>query len=330
MKAISFNPKTDQFHVSELPTPSFGETDVLVKVDACGLNPVDAKIGLWKSMVPEMDNTWVPGLDVSGHIVEVGSKVKKWKVNDQVLCHGDMFRPHGGFGEFSVQDANSLIAHPNLESDVAAALPCAGWTAWRALNDKLQAYDHKSILIAGGAGGVGGFAIQIASHFNMEKVITTCSPTNFDYVMSLGATHAIDYKTDDVVARVLEITNQEGVSVGLDAVGPNNDIPVANSLGYEGQMVELVDTVRPLEYQDAFMKGLSFHQLSLGSGHRNGVAAMETLVSAGKSFCSLVEQEKIKAPPIKIISLEQLPNASEEMLKQRTVGKIVLSFNVES
>ena len=324
MKALTFDPKTDQFRISELPVPGISDTDVLVRVDACSLNPVDAKIGLWKPMVPNMDNTWVPGLDVSGYIVEICKKVEKWNIGDRVLCHGDMFRPNGGFAEFTIQDSAILIPHPDLQPEVAAATPCAGWTAWRALNDKLRAYKHNSILITGGSGGVGGFATQIASYLNLEKIIVTCSAANHQYVRELGATHVIDYKAEDVVGRVLDITEQQGVSIGLDTVGPNNDILVANSLKFEGQMVELVDTVRPLKYRDAFMKGLSFHQLSLGAGHRHGISAKVALTSAGHAFSSLVEQGKIKVPVLKTITLDQVGDGLNDMLKLRTVGKIVM------
>ena len=161
---------------------------------------------------------------------------------------------------------------------------------------------------------------------NIQTIIVTCSAANHKYVTDLGATHVIDYKSEDVVARVLDITDQKGVSVGLDTVGPDNDIFVANSLKFEGQMVELVDTVRPIEYQDAFMKGLGFHQLSLGAGHRHGISSKTTLVSAGQSFSSLVEQGKVKVPALKTVSLVEVGKALESMLKQRTVGKIVMKF----
>lgn len=326
MKALTFSPKTDQFFLSELPVPHIDNTDVLIKVDACGLNPVDAKIGLWKPMVPNMNDSWVPGLDVSGHIVEKGPRVEKWRIGDQVLCHGDMFRPHGGFAEYTVQDSGTLIPHPDLSVELAAATPCAGWTAWRALNDKLRIHEHRSIFIAGGSGGVGGFAIQIAAYFNVEKIIATCSAENSMYVTSLGATHVIDYRKEDVVSRVLDITHQEGVAVGLDTVGPDNDILVANSLAFEGQMVELVDTIRPLEYQDAFMKGLSFHQLSLGAGHRSGTSAKAALTLAGTKFSELLEQGVIDVPKLKTVDLNQVGDSLQGMLKQRTVGKIVMKM----
>lgn len=326
MRALTFSPETDQFTTADLPTPTLGKSDALIKVDACGLNPVDAKIRIWKSKLPHMDSSWVGGLDVSGHIVALGTEVKQWKIGERVLCHGNMFRPHGGFAEFTVQEAAMLIPHPDLSAEIAAATPCAGWTAWRALHDKLRIAERDSILIAGGSGGVGGFAIQIAAAAKVQTIITTCSAANRDYVTKLGATHIIDYTTEDVVARVAEITQQRGVAVGLDTVGPESDIVVANSLAFEGQMVELVAPTRPADYNDACMKGLSFHQLSLGAGHRHGAAAQAALLAAGTAFSSLLEAGKIGVPVLKSISLEQAAEELPNMLAKRTVGKIVLSF----
>ena len=326
MRAITFDPETDLFKVSDLPIPTLAATDVLIKVEACGLNPVDAKIIFWKVKAAQMDDSWVPGLDVSGYVVGLGSKVTNWKVGDRVLCHGNMFRPNGGFAEFSVQGEEALIPHPNLSAEVAAATPCAGWTAWRALVDKLGAGKNDSILIAGGSGGVGGFAIQIASHLNLKQIIVTCSSVNHQYAISLGATHVIDYKREDVVARVLEITDQKGVSLGLDTVGGDNDILVANSLRFEGQMVEIVRATRPAEYQDACLKGLSFHQLSLGAGHRFGRDSRAVLTAAGRAFSSLLEQGEINVPVLKTISFDEVGAALNEIRNQRTVGKIVLKL----
>jgi len=270
MKALTFNPATDSFLVREIPVPKIGAHDVLVKVEACGLNPVNAKISLWKTMVPAMSEFWTPGLDVSGRIVALGDAVRGWKVGDRVFYHGDMFRPHGGFAEYAVQDAAVLIAQSHLSATRAAATPCAGWTAWRALNDKLRVTPADSILIIGGAGGVGGFAIQTAKLLGLKTIIATCSAKNSSYVRQLGATHVINYQEEDVVGRVLAITEGLGVSTGLDAVGPDNDILVANALAFEGRMVELVSVVRPERYQDAFMKGLTFHQLNLGPATGTG------------------------------------------------------------
>ncbi|WP_415911368.1 alcohol dehydrogenase catalytic domain-containing protein [Neptuniibacter sp. QD37_11] len=326
MKALTFDKNSDSFIYKDIPVPRPSDGEILIKVSACGLNPVDAKIRLWKSMIPASAEHWVPGLDIAGEIVEVGDAVNDFSVGDKVLCHGEMLKPHGGFTEYSVQSASTVIKHPDLEAIQAAAIPCAGWTAWRALVDKLDLTHQDSLFIAGGAGGVGSYAIQIANHIGAKQIITTASAPNHDYLYNLGATHVVDYKNSDVIEEVMQITHGLGVSKGLDAVGGDNDILVANLLKFEGEMVELVRTLRPEQYQDAFIKGLSFHQLSLGSGHRNGEAAKQKMICAGLSFTELVASGAITLPSIQKVEFDDVAAHLDQMLQQRTVGKLVMAF----
>ncbi|WP_371372321.1 zinc-binding dehydrogenase [Thalassotalea aquiviva] len=327
MKALSFDPSTDTFDLIDKPIPEPSDYDVLLQVNACGLNPVDVKITQWKSLVPNMHAQWVPGLDVSGTVIAKGRYVTQWQIGDNVLTHGDMLKEHGGFAQYSVQDARSCIVHPNVDSAVAAATPCAGWTAWRALVDKLRCRKGQSVFIAGGSGGVGSFAVQIAAYFQLKPIIASCSKGNFDFVKSLGADHIIDYQQQDELDQIRDLTNGQGVNLGVDTVGIPTDQMVANALGYEGKMVELVDVVRPDKYQDVFLKGLSFHQLSLGSGHRNGEDALADLVLAGEEFSALLEQGKLRVPKLAKVGFTDLKEALLSIAKQRTVGKVVLSIN---
>ncbi|GEM79220.1 zinc-binding dehydrogenase [Vibrio superstes] len=327
MKALTYNASRDQFILKLLSMPQI-ETgwDVVVKVDAVALNPVDAKVHLWKGMVENMNDDFVGGLDVAGEIVEVGDKVIEWSVGDRVLYHGNMRRTQGGFAEYAVQDSRTLIEHPDTDSAVAAATPCAGWTAWCALVDKLDIAKRDSIFIAGGSGGVGSFAIQLAKHYKVPTIITTCSAKNHAFVEELGATHCIDYLESDVVAKVDEIMQGKGVEVALDCVGGDNDILCSKVLGYQGQMVELVQVVRPEAYENAFLRGLSFHQLSLGSGHVNHRRGRNAIVSAGNAFNLLLEQGEITIPQLQIISLDEAGDALTKIREQRTVGKVVVTF----
>ena len=325
MRALAYDPGENRFTVEVQPIPAPGEHDVLVRVLACGLNPVDAKIHHWKTVAPGMNPHWVTGLDVSGEIVALGAKVEGWRAGDRVLYHGDMFRPHGGFAEFALHDSRTLSRHSRVTPAVAAATPCAGWTAWRALVDKLRLTAGDSLFIAGGAGGVGGFALQIARHLGLETVIATCSAANADYVTGLGATHVIDYGSEDVRQTILRITQGQGVSRALDAVGGDTDIQAASVLGFEGELVELVRVVRPERYPDAFGKGLSFHQLSLGSGHRHGEAGRRTLLRAATAMNDLLEQGKIRVEALVEIELSQVGEALLTMRQQRTRGKIVMT-----
>jgi NADPH:quinone reductase-like Zn-dependent oxidoreductase len=324
MKALAFNPDRDQWNLRELPEPKVGAKDLLIRVEACALNPVDAKIIYWKQAVGDMTDTWVAGLDVSGTIVKMGREAKGWAVGERILTHGNMFRPHGGFAEYTLQDYRTIIPHPTLMPELAAATPCAGWTAWRALHDKLRITKDDSILITGGAGGVGGFAIQIAKIAGLSTIIVTTSAKNADYVRELGATHVIDYATEDIAKAVRTITKEEGVTRGLDCVGFGNDRIVADSLAYEGEMASIVETVEPKNYANAFQRALSFHQLSLGAGHRNGDKGRAALVRAGAAFTKLLEKGEIRVPKLETIPLEKAGPALVRMLERRTVGKIVI------
>lgn len=328
MKAITYQKSQDTFTIKEVEAPQITTPlDVLVKVYAVGLNPVDAKVHLWSGMVEDFDDSFIGGLDVSGEIVAVGSAVKDWSIGDKVLYHGNMTRKNGGFAEFAIQDARTLVAHPKVAQEVAASTPCAAWTAYRALVDKLDVENKTSLFIAGGSGGVGSFAIQIAKYFGVETIITSCSERNHDFVKQLGATHILNYQSQDVEQEIMQITNGVGVEAALDCVGGDNDQLCASVLCYEGEMVELVKTVDPTLYKDAFLRGLSFHQLRLGSGHRNGNKGLQTLVTAGQKVSELLENERLQVPNLNIISLEQVGDALMGMRSQRTVGKIVAKLS---
>ena len=324
MKAMTYQLASDSFTLQELARPQLqSDFDVVVKVHAVALNPVDAKVNQWHSMVPDMNDEFVGGLDVAGEIVELGAKVQGWHVGDRVLYHGNMRRAQGGFAEYALQDARTLTAHPNVAPELAAATPCAAWTAYRALVDKLDVHQRRSLFIAGGAGGVGSFAIQLAKHFGVETIITTASSAKHEFVKALGATHVIDYKNEEVVTQVLEITEQRGVDIALDCVGGENDVLCASVLGFEGEMVELVKTVNPSQYPDAFLKGLSFHQLSLGSGHANRDKGFQSIVSAGEAVSDLLERNLLHVPQLEVISLDQIGDKLKAIRTQRTTGKIV-------
>lgn len=326
MKAVTFNPTNNTYSIKDLPFPKLGSNDVLVKVKACGLNPFDAKISLWKSLVPSMTDTWVPGLDVSGEVVEIGKKVTRWKPGDRVLYHGYMLRPHGGFAEYAVQNEEAILHNPVLPHDIAAATPCSGWTAFRGIKDKLNLRSTDSFLIIGGSGGVGSFATQIARYIGVKKIIVTCSEQNFSFVKEMGATHFIDYTKEDIVKRVMEITDGVGATKAIDTVGPDYDIVAANALSFNGQLLELVNFARPTKYHDAFMKSLTFHQFSLGGGYGYGIRGLLSILETGRNFTDLVERNFIDVPLKKVISIEEVPHQLSEMVKGKTVGKIVMEL----
>lgn len=327
MRALTYNVNQDQFELNDLPIPDPKDNEVLVKVQACALNPIDSKIFNWHTLVPNMGTDFIVGLDVVGQITKLGSSVSQYKVGDQVLFHGDMLSKHGGLAEYTIQPATAMLHLPsNIPVSVAASSPCTGWTAWRALVDRLKIQDKESIFISGASGGVGSFAVQIAKYFGVKNIIASCSASHMDYVKCLGASSVIDYNTQDVVGQVDSLTDHQGVDVALDCVGKKSEIQCANVLKYEGALVSLVEVANLRNYNDAKARGLTVHQLSLGAGYRNDSKGLDTIFEAGRAVTNLLVKGKLKAPPLSEITLEQAADVLLRMRKHGTNLKTVVVF----
>lgn len=186
--------------VVELPTPVVREDDLLVQVHAAGVNPLDAKIksGEFKLILP-YKLPLILGHDVAGVVVGVGSRVKRFKVGDEVYARPADHRI-GTFAEFIAVNENDVALKPeSLTMQEAASLPLVGLTAWQALVEKANLRQGQKVFIQAGSGGVGAIAIQLARHLG-ATVATTTSAANFDLVKQLGAALVIDYRQQDFEA----------------------------------------------------------------------------------------------------------------------------------
>uniref|UniRef100_A0A7S3DH82 Enoyl reductase (ER) domain-containing protein n=1 Tax=Palpitomonas bilix TaxID=652834 RepID=A0A7S3DH82_9EUKA len=327
MQAIVFDPKTNNFSLQEIPKPKPGKDDVLVKVEACALNPVDFKIAYLKDMIPATANNYVAGLDVSGTIVEVGDAVEDWKTGDRVLYHGDLQRGMGGLAEFAVHKSATLLRHPAVNADDAAATPCAGWTAYRCLVDKLRVNEDDVLVISGASGGVGGFAVQLANILGVKTIVGICSAKNIPYVMSLGATHVIDYKSQDVGKEIMAITDGKGASKVLDAVGGKSCEDLIQVMGFDAELVSIVQPVNISADKNPVFGGHSFHHLGLGAAHGSGPQHEARLAEVGKQVTQYLADGKLRSCLTKVIGLKDVPSALQQMMAQRTVGKVVVSMS---
>lgn len=181
----------------EMPKPDLRDDDVLIRVYAAGVNPLDSKIrdGEFKLILP-YHLPLILGNDVAGVVVQVGSRVRRFKLGDEVYA-----RPHhdriGAFAEFIAMNESDVALKPKkLTMEEAASIPLVGLTAWQALIERGHLEAGQKVLIHAGSGGVGTFAIQLAKQFG-AFVATTTSTANFDLVRRLGADLVIDYKTAD-------------------------------------------------------------------------------------------------------------------------------------
>lgn len=238
--------------VEEIETPSANKGEVVVEVHAAGLNPVDYKTATNGN--PNWTYPHILGLDVAGTIYEVGEGVTEWKKGIVSCNHGD-FNKKGGYAEYAVTTAHTISRIPDsVTFEEAAALPTAGYTAYQALFRKLPLSSINTILIHGGAGGVGGFAIQLAKIAG-KTVISTASARNHEYVRSLGADHVIDYSTEDVKEKVMELTNGRGVDAVLVTVSKENSTESLDMIAYNGHIAGAPDYTRI----KPFTKVVSYH-----------------------------------------------------------------------
>jgi len=258
----------------------------LIKTLAAGLNPVDAiKLSIPLPKYPTID-----GIDGCGLIEKMGSKV-----DTKVFAPGKLVYffcsvvYDGSFGEYTIQDSRaiSLVPEEALKGkkleDVAiefGSLPCAAYTAFadvcmklglplNAVEKTTNVKYFKNILVTGASGGVGGFTLQLLrvwkenlpkEHGDQVKIIALASPEKFDYVKSLGATHAISYQGNDVAKHINELVKEDGVDALIDYVVTEDMIELAFSvLNFGGEIVSNLPGPSNLDCARLFRLGASYH-----------------------------------------------------------------------
>jgi NADPH:quinone reductase len=322
MKALLLEDKNmwREMKVSETEKPVPGPDEVLVKVKAAGLNPVDYKVATNGN--PNWTYPHILGVDAAGVVEDTGEGVANFQRGDRVFFHGN-FTKKGGFAEYTVTTAHTLARMPAaLSFEDAAALPCAGMTAYQALIRKMNIQKGETILIHGGAGGVGGFAIQLAKDLG-AKVITTCSSGNKEYVKELGADHIIFYKTEDVHKRIMELTENVGVNAVLDTVSRVNATESLKSIAFNGRIAFIAgnpdySAVKP------FSQALSFHEIALGAAHfTNNLEAQKDLAAMNEELAKLVVEGKLSTMITEKVTLEEVPAALIKLSERHVKGKIV-------
>ncbi|MDP9724905.1 NADPH:quinone reductase-like Zn-dependent oxidoreductase [Priestia aryabhattai] len=322
MKALLLQDKNKwtEMKVEEIEKPLPNKGEVVVEVHAVGLNPVDYKTATNGN--PHWTYPHILGLDVAGTIDAVGEGVVDWKKGDRVVYHGD-FMKKGGYAEYAVTTAHSISRIPDAVTfEEATALPTAGYTAYEALFRKLPMNHIQTILIHGGAGGVGGFGVQLAKNAG-KTVFSTASAHNHEYVKSLGADYVIDYREENVVEKVLELTNGRGVDAVLDTVSAKNATDSLDMIAYRGHLAHIAGAPDYTKVKP-FTKVISYHEVALNAAHHiDDMIAQADLAKMGDELLALVAEKKVAPMIERIISLKEVPSALEELSKRHVKGKII-------
>jgi len=301
----------------EHPVPAIGAEQVLVRVKAAGVNPVDWKVreGYVAELFPH-ELPLVPGWDLAGSVEKTGRDVTRFTAGDKV--YGYVRLPvvqHGAYAEFAPADADMLAPMPaGLDYPVASTIPLVALTAWQALVDFGALRAGESLFITAGAGGVGGFAIQIAKCLG-ARVAAAASRSNHDYLQTLGADRAIDYRHTDI-GESLKSFAPDGVDMVFDCTGrehvrPNFDY-VRKPGGRVATINGLVHTIPELER----------------NADRYGVSAKMVVVEPSgeqlRKITGLIEEGTIKALPVESFPLHDAGLAMEKSRDGHVRGKLAL------
>ena len=311
MKAVVIHEYGDPevLKYEDVPRPEPKDDQLLIRVIAAGVNPVDAMI---RSGMFDREGTRafpiILGGDVAGVVEKVGSKITKFKAGDPVFAYVSLDNS-GGYAQYAlVTEREAAPKRKSLTYVEAAAVPIAGMTAWQALVDTAKLSAGQTVLIHGGSGGVGSFVIQIAKARG-AKVIATASTANQEFLKQLGADVAIDYtkqKFEDVA---------NDVDVVLDSIGRDT---LARSYGVVkkgGIIVSLVARPKQDELQKHGIRGTAL----------NVESTSEQLAEIGER----IDARKIKVIVSQTFPLSEAMKAQQQVATGHTRGKIVLKIGDE-
>ena len=239
----------------QVPAPTPGPNDLVVRVKAISVNPVDTK---QRMRAQSKDGTPVIlGYDVSGVVEQVGSAVTQWKTGDEVFYAGDISRP-GGNSELHAVDARIVGHKPkSLSHAESAALPLTALTAYEALHERLQVKEGQTLLILGGAGGVGSMTIQMAKLAGLTVIATASRPESAEWVKKIGATHVVDHTKP--LAPQLEALGIKTVDAIFNTANTEEYWEqMAEIIKPFGRIASIVEAHKPLDLTLLMMKSVTF------------------------------------------------------------------------
>ncbi|HEY5370527.1 MAG TPA: NADP-dependent oxidoreductase [Hanamia sp.] len=289
----------------EAPRPVIAADEVLIKVYASGVNPVDYKMreGLAESLFP-IDLPFIPGWDVSGEIEEVGSDILTFKKGNEVYGRPDVTR-NGTYAEYVAVKADQINFKPqSIDHDKAAAVPLAGLTAWQSLFTYGKLEEGQKVLIHAASGGVGSFAVQLAK-WKGARVIGTASEENIDFLFDLGADGAIDYKNEKFEDKIT------GVDLVLDLMGGDTQKRSLKVIKKGGRLITIV---QPQYQEEAKARGIHMEAF-----------LTKSLPEELQQLTNLIDSGKIKPIVTQKFALKDAAEAQIEIAKGHTRGKIVLT-----
>ena len=308
---------------TERPVPAPKADEILIRVNAAGVNRPDVLQRSGNYPVPP-DASDLPGLEVAGEVVALGSSVKTFKPGDKVcaLVHG------GGYAEYCVApEVQALPVPKGLSLTEAASLPETFFTVWGNVYDRGRLAPGESLLVQGGTSGIGVTAIQMAAATGNRVFATAGSDEKGRACLRLGAEKAINYRTQDFAAEIKAATGGKGVNVILDMVGGDYVPKELKCLADDGRLVFIAFLRGPKTELD--INELMRRRLTItGSTLRPRPVEFKGYLARNlrEKIWPLIEAGRIKPEIYKTFPLEQAAEAHRLMESSRHIGKIVLTL----
>ncbi|WP_236168805.1 zinc-dependent alcohol dehydrogenase family protein [Pseudomonas atacamensis] len=312
--------------IRHIDRPVAGKGQVLVKVHAAGVNPLDTKIAAGAGAHARQPLPAVLGLDLAGTVVEVGEAVDGFTPGQEVFgMPGGIGGAQGTMAEYIAVDARLIAVKPHtLSMREAAALPLVFITAWEGLVDHANVRSGQRVLIHGGAGGVGQVAVQLAKARGAD-VYATGSAGSLDFIRSLGAT-AIDYQAQSVEDYVEHYTAGEGFDIVYDTVGGSTlDASFQAVKAYTGHVLSCLGwgqhSLAPLSFKSATYSGVfTLAPLLTGKGreHHGAILREAAALANADQLTIRVDQQ--------YFALQDVNEAFRQVAEGRGKGKTVIEF----
>jgi NADPH2:quinone reductase len=309
-----------------LPRPSCAPNEVLVRIFAAGVNPVDAKARQRGGFIAA-PTSFIPGCDGAGIIEAIGSNVAQYQVGDAVFyCYGGIGQASGNYADFSCVPEHYLAHKPTTcNMAQAAAAPLVLITAWESLFDRARVQSEQTVFITGGTGGVGHVAIQLAKAAGCRVICSVSSEQKATLARSLGADAVIDRSKDDVLAAVMQWSDGRGVDLLLDTVGGETLPPLTASVANYGTIVSLLQFPGTLDWAQLRLKNITLAQeLMLSPMLLNDDDAAAHQAAILEECAELMTAGKLTVHVDAVLPLAEAAQAQQRVEQGQTTGKLVL------
>jgi NADPH2:quinone reductase len=303
------------------PVPAPGPGEILVKVAAAGVNRPDVaqRSGVYP---PPPGASDLPGLEIAGEVVAVGSDVRKHKIGDKVMS----LVAGGGYAQYCIaQDAQAMTVPAALSMLEAGATPETLMTVWHNVFERGALQAGETLLIHGGSSGIGTMAIQLAKAFGAKVIVTVGSKEKADACRKLGADHTINYKTEDFVAEVKTATGGVGANLILDMVGGDYAERNYDAAAVDGRVVQIAvlgGAKATVNVAKLMVKRLHHTGSTLRPRSNADKAAMVAAIEA--KVMPLLREGRVKPLMDSTFPLEKAADAHRRIETSEHIGKIVL------